>query len=582
MSGLRRIALPAVVLLIALAACSDGTGSETPIPTTAPPISATAPAAAPPTATAAPEPLQIVVTNNIVADWVENVGGDRVEVFSLLPIGADPHTFQPGAKDVARVADADLVLSIGLGLEESWLHDLIENAKGDESAIIELGEAIDPIEFGATHAGEVELLEEIAHVVHEVEDGEIDFATGIEEIKHLLAAAEGEEEEEHGHHAAEEELIEMILDLIAKIESGEIDAEEGIEELHHLAEEGEGEVLGEVAHVVHEVEDGEIDLAKGIEEIKHLLAEGEEHGHHSAEEELIEMILDLIAKIESGEIDAEEGIEELHHLAEEGEGEVLGEVAHVVHEVEDGEIDLAKGIEEIKHLLAEGEEHGHHSAEEELIKTVLDIIAKVESGQMAPDEAIEELHHLAEEGEDAHAGHGHGIHDPHFWFDPIRVKTAINDIAARLTALDADGGDTYSANASAYNARLDELHSWTEQQVATVPADHRLLVTSHDSLGYFAELYGFVVVGVILSFTTDVDPSPSDLAHLADEIKEYGVPAVFGETTVSERLATALAGETGAKLVRLYSGSLGEEGSGADTYIGMVRTNVERITEALK
>ena len=427
MYDLRMVLLSAIALLLALAACSDGDDGETPtpIPTAAPSTSATAPAAAPPTAAAAPEPLQIVVTNNIIADWVENISGGRVEVFSLLPIGADPHTFQPGAKDVARVADADLVLSIGLGLEESWLHELIENARGDESAIIELGETIDPIEFGETHVEEVELLEDIAHVVHEVEEGEIDPETGIEEIKDLIASLEEEEGEEEG-----------------------------------------------------------------------------EEGHHSAEEELVETVLDIIAQVESGEIDAEE--------------------------------------------------------------------------------AIEELEHLSEEGEDEHADHGHGVHDPHFWFDPIRVKRVITDIAARLAVLDPDGGDAYSANAAAYNARLDELHSWTEQQVAAVPADRRLLVTSHDSLGYFAELYGFAVVGVILSFTTDVDPSPSDLAHLAEEIEEYGVPAVFGETTVSERLATALAAETGATLVRLYSGSLGAEGSGADTYIDMVRTNVARITEALK
>ena len=421
--GLPTILLPAIALLLALAACSDGDGGETPAPTTAPSVAPTAPPPAPPTAAPTPEPLQIVVTNNIIADWVQNVGGDRVEVFSLLPIGADPHTFQPGAKDVARVADADLVLSIGLGLEESWLHDLIENAKGDESAIIELGETIDPIEFGETHIEEVELLDDISHVVHEVEEGEIDAETGIEEIRELIAALEEEEEE--------------------------------------------------------------------------------------------------------------------------------------------------------------GEE-GHHSAEEELAEMVLEILAQVDSGQLSAEEAIEEFEHLTEEGEDEHDDHGHGVHDPHFWFDPLRVKVAISEIAARLAALDSGSGDTYNANAAAYNTRLDELHTWTEEQVATVPADHRLLVTSHDSLGYFAELYGFVVVGVILSFTTDVDPSPSDLAHLAEEIKEYGVPAVFGETTVSERLATALAAETGATLVRLYSGSLGAEGSGADTYLGMVRANVERITGALK
>ena len=412
MPGLRKIVLSAIVLLFALAACADGAGGETPTPPAAPPTSATAPAAA-------PEPLRVVVTNNIIADWVENVGGDRVEVFSLLPIGADPHTFQPGAKDVAKVADADLVLSIGLGLEESWLRELLRNAKGDESAIVELGDAIDPIEFGETHAGEVELLEEISHVVHEVEEGEIDTEAGLQEIKELIEAAEGEESED-GDHAGEEELPEMVLAIVAKVEGGQMDAEEAIEEIEHLT------------------------------------------------------------------------------------------------------------------------------------------------------------------GEDEHADHGHGIHDPHFWFDPLRVKRAVTDIAARLAALDPDRGDAYRANASAYNARLDELHAWTVEQVGTVPEERRLLVTSHDSLGYFAELYGFEVVGGILSFTTDVEPSPSHLAHLVDEVKKYGVPAVFGETTVSERLATSLATEAGATLVRLYSGSLGTEGSGAETYIGMVRTNVGRIVEALR
>ncbi len=126
------------------------------------------------------------------------------------------------------------------------------------------------------------------------------------------------------------------------------------------------------------------------------------------------------------------------------------------------------------------------------------------------------------------------------------------------------------------------MHAWTEEQVRTVPEDRRLLVTSHDSFGYFANLYGFEVVGVVLSVTTDVEPSAGDLADLVNEVKEYGVPAVFGETTVSERLASAVAAESGAALVRLYSGSLGPAGSGAETYIEMVRTNVGRIVEALR
>ena len=185
-------------------------------------------------------------------------------------------------------------------------------------------------------------------------------------------------------------------------------------------------------------------------------------------------------------------------------------------------------------------------------------------------------------GEDEHAEeHGHGPLDPHFWFDPVRVKVAVNDIAARLSALDPDGSDHYASRASAYNASLDELHTWTQTQVGAIPEADRLIVTSHDSLGYFALLYGFEVVGVILGITTEVEPSAEDLIELIHEVEESGAKVIFGETTVSERLAQTVATETGTELVRLYSGSLGDEGSGAGTYLEMMRTNVERIVEAL-
>jgi ABC-type Zn uptake system ZnuABC Zn-binding protein ZnuA len=94
--------------------------------------------------------LSVVATTNVVADWVRNVGGDRVEVFSLVPVGGDPHAWQPGARAVARLADADLVVGVGLGLEAAWLNDLIKNVAADPSRVISLGKTADPI----TAAGE--------------------------------------------------------------------------------------------------------------------------------------------------------------------------------------------------------------------------------------------------------------------------------------------------------------------------------------------------------------------------------------------------------------------------------------------
>ena len=82
-----------------------------------------------------------------MADWIREVGQDRVEVHALLPADADPHTYQPGARDVTRIADADLVFSIGLSLEEGWLNELIENAAQDADALVTLGDTVDPIQF---------------------------------------------------------------------------------------------------------------------------------------------------------------------------------------------------------------------------------------------------------------------------------------------------------------------------------------------------------------------------------------------------------------------------------------------------
>ena len=185
-----------------------------------------------------------------------------------------------------------------------------------------------------------------------------------------------------------------------------------------------------------------------------------------------------------------------------------------------------------------------------------------------------------EHGEDEH---DHGPLDPHFWFDPVRVKIAVNEIAAQLSALDPEGATVYQRNATDYGKQLAELHAWILEQVEVVQPERRLLVTSHDTFAYFAKLYGFEVVGLVIpSLGPDLEPSGEHLAEVIEVVREHGVPAVFGETTVSERLAQAVAKETGAELVQLYSGSMGVEGSSGDTYLGMVRTNVERIVGALK
>ncbi len=196
-------------------------------------------------------------------------------------------------------------------------------------------------------------------------------------------------------------------------------------------------------------------------------------------------------------------------------------------------------------------------------------------------EGHEEHGHEEEHGEEEE--HAHGELDPHFWFDPLRVQQAVNAIAAQLSTADPAGQTTYRDNAAAYNRELDDLHAWINEQVSMLPDDHRVLVTSHDSFQYFAQRYGFEVAGAIFPVTTEIEPTAQDLAMLIETIEHEGVHAVFTERSHSDRLAQRVAEETGAEIVGgLYTGSLGEEGGEAGTYLDLMRHNTNIIVEALQ
>jgi ABC-type Zn uptake system ZnuABC Zn-binding protein ZnuA len=171
--------------------------------------------------------------------------------------------------------------------------------------------------------------------------------------------------------------------------------------------------------------------------------------------------------------------------------------------------------------------------------------------------------------------------DPHFWLDPTKVIQYVENIRVGLTVVDPEGAETYRQNAEIYALRLRELDSWIQEQVDTIPAEHRLLVTNHETFGYFADRYGFKIVGSIFASTGgEGTPSAQQLATLVGEIKATGTPAILLEAGSNPDLADLLARETGVKVVTdLHTHSLGND---APTYLDMMRWNVERIVEALR
>jgi ABC-type Zn uptake system ZnuABC Zn-binding protein ZnuA len=173
--------------------------------------------------------------------------------------------------------------------------------------------------------------------------------------------------------------------------------------------------------------------------------------------------------------------------------------------------------------------------------------------------------------------------DPHMWLDPNLVITYAENIRKALTDYDPAGAAVYQANSDAYVSKLQELDGWIKTQVAQIPADRRLLVTNHEAFGYFADRYGFEVVGsVVPSFSSNAAPSAQQMAGLIDTIKKLKAPAIFLDTADNNTLASQIADETGVMVIDdLHLESL-TEGAPAATYIDMMKYNVSRIVEALK
>jgi manganese/iron transport system substrate-binding protein len=173
--------------------------------------------------------------------------------------------------------------------------------------------------------------------------------------------------------------------------------------------------------------------------------------------------------------------------------------------------------------------------------------------------------------------------DPHVWLDPNNVIVYVDNIREGLTQYDPDGAEVYQANTSAYIDQLTELDAWINGQVAQIEPQRRVLVTNHESLGYFAEHYGFTVVGAIMpSFSSNAAPSAQQMADLIEQIKLYEAPAIFLDASDNPDLAKQIAAETGVKVVSdLHLESL-TEGGPAATYIDMMKDNVTKIVQALQ
>lgn len=176
--------------------------------------------------------------------------------------------------------------------------------------------------------------------------------------------------------------------------------------------------------------------------------------------------------------------------------------------------------------------------------------------------------------------------DPHVWMNASLWAQTVDVIAEELSTLKPDCTEAIAERANAYKPQLEALHSWTQESIATIPEEQRILVTAHDAFSYYSQAYGIDVAG-IQGISTEAEAAIADIRDTVDTIVERTVPAIFVESTINPRAIEAVkqAAEDRGHTVevggQLFSDAMGEAGTANGTYIGMIYSNTETITEAL-
>ena len=411
--------------------------------------------------------LKVTAIETFLGDIAQNVAGSRVKVDTLIPIGVDPHAFEPAPQDIVKLAQAQVIIANGAGFE-GWLQKTIDNT-GGKAAVIEASNGLTPRTAREGEAAEM---------------SDADLADSM-----CAAASQGSAQlTVAGPDAAN------AVELLA--EAGLVSVK--------LNRAGDGSYEGYFKVTTDETGDFQMAFGPGRLAVYRLAGS-------------TEVKISKVLPLACGNL---------------ARGNIVG---------------LKKNT---PYLLALS---GSPVAQASLV-----------------------------------IGPAGGVHhhdtDPHFWLDPNNVIRYVENIRDGLILADPQGKEVYTQNASTYMDKLKQLDGWIQVQVALIPPDRRLLVTNHESFGYFADRYGFRIVGTVVpSVGTDASPSAQQIARLEDRVKADAAIAIFLETGANPQLAQQVASDTGVKVVAgLYTHSITAPDGKAPTYIDMMRYNVTAIVNALK
>ncbi|THV29679.1 anchored repeat ABC transporter, substrate-binding protein [Glycomyces paridis] len=465
---------------------------------------------------------QVVVTTELIKNWTEIVGGDRVDVATIVPPGGDPHSYEPSPRDAATVASADLAFTNHLLLEDHPLIKLFDANVPEGVPNIALAENAEP--YGAKL---IPLVEDVGLDViwlgfgvrgeTETRTAEIDIrltaATGPGTVAMFLTDAFGTPEiywnTADGIGADES----ITLPPAAHTHVNWTFTEPGVYELTTaatVADDGTTAEIGEATFTFavgvnpREVREGATVL---------------DDGH-----------TDLTADLDTG--------------------------TFVVRDDERGDLDPA------------------------------DVVIDVPTRSAEPIPDAEAFAFLGDAGREVYqlpqavlGKHVHGEIDPHLWQNVANAKAYVEVITNALIEIDPDGREEFEARRDTYLAELDALDAEVAAAIDTVPESDRQLITTHDAFGYLADRYGMQVAGFVVP-NPAAEPSARQVEQLTETIADLDVPAVFVEPNLHARASVLrqVAEDQGVEVCTLHGDALPED---APTYIDMMRQNASELSRCL-
>ncbi|AKK04096.1 anchored repeat ABC transporter, substrate-binding protein [Corynebacterium epidermidicanis] len=463
--------------------------------------------------------LDVVTTTPIIYDLAKNVAGDRARVTSLLPLGADPHSYEPTLRDVRNVANADLAFTNGLLLEQQSLLRTVESSVRPGTEIVPLAEEANRYGGNVIPLVEDVTLDSIWLGLRVLGDGTNLGATRASEVRLSVTGVRG-----------------------PGTMTGFVTSTFGTPELFFNSADGFGDDSTTLPVDAH----------------THMSWSFSEAGQY--------------------ELDVQATLDGTHPIAEETIVFAVGTPVEdstlkvLDHGHEDITVDLNRASISVHGDAGDSDPH----------RTVISVPNHAVQ-QIPPTPEFRFLGRPGTEvfllPQAVLGKHVHGELDPHLWHNVANAIAYVKIIRDELSTIDPAGASEYRANADRYLAQLADLDSYVAQQIASIPKQKRQLVTTHDGYRYLGAAYQLNIAGFVTP-NPAVEASTRDLIALTHTLENLQVPAVFLEPQLARRATTLseTAGRLNIAVCRIYGDAFDPE---VQTYLDLMRFNADSLRRCL-